>query len=156
MSIGELPVETRSISDICLIGTPQYHALKTLPNDDFMWVHGASFDVSIYTELARVYPDGILPDARWDFFRVVGLEEESLVHHEQSVQPLTFVGNVLPSHGHITTLPQAGGSIYGTHGPFWGGDKDHRGSYSASTSVVSAGKETAPRYLTWHCIMRVR
>ena len=175
MSINELPLETRNINDLMPIGYPTYSFVDTLPNGNFTWVEGQEFDVLELTELAKMYPSGILPDPRWDFFRIVPRDQEVCKQVEQSVQPLTFIGDALPNHQHQAGLKI--NRLYGTDGGFGFGYVDIGGvgfsfrEYVSTcltplTNMVSAGTPTgtiggtggitAPRHMQVYCMMRIK
>ena len=175
MSIGELPVETVNIEFICPIGVPFYYSGMELPSDRYVWVEGQEFDPSDGV-LLKLFPSGFLPDPRYDFFRVVDKSEPTLVKHEQSVQPLTFIGNVLPSHGHTTN--GRGSNYSSSWGAVYANDRARNApginvpgntytftnesvvvATSAGTptgTIGGTGAKTAPQHMDWHCIMRVK
>ena len=170
MSINELPLEVITIDDIVPIGVSMEWYSLILPSDRFVFVSGQEFDVTELTSLAIYYPDGVLPDPRWDFIRYVGIDEIANIHHAQSVQPLTFIGNALPEHNHqktgvVTDHNRNGHNITAARHKSWsqsGGTTVHdviSGTASAGTptgTIGGTGKETAPRYLTAYPIMRIK
>lgn len=105
MSVNELPLETTDINNIVSIGDPIYRMSPILPSDRFGWLEGQEFDVVVFPALAKVYPNGVLPDPRYRYFKVVDkTTDQSGVLIEQSVQPLTFIGDVMSPHTHEYTL----------------------------------------------------
>ena len=160
MSINELPLEVVSLDTLVPVGIPQYYPGDVLPSNRFEWAQGAEFDKEVLVELAKLYPSGFLPDTRYDFFRVVGDNEPALVKHEQSVQPLTFIGNALPNHAHnISTNRDGGDKGSNITSTSTGGNPLTRGTHGASAGtptgkIGGTGAKTAPQHMDWHCIIR--
>ena len=161
MSIAELPLETTSIDELIPIGQTLTWYNKTLPSDKYVFNIGQEFDVLEYEKLAKVYPDGVLPDPRYDFIRYVDPSVEAAnVHVSQSVQPLTFVGNALPAHNHQWNAGRGDGS--GGQTGYYGSGRPIRDSVSSTSAgtpsgrITGTGKETAPRHLTAYSIMRIK
>ena len=156
MSIGELPLETRPIDDIVPIGsTIEWYSL-ILPSDCFVFVEGQEFDILEHTILAKFFPKGILPDPRYDFIRYVPKEELSNIKVEQSVQPLTFVGNP-HTHNYTYTAIISGVPIGRSQGTFkTSNSTGTTTSATVSGKITGTGKETAPRHLTAYAIMRIK
>ena len=161
MSVNELPIESLDINDIVPIGsTIEWYSL-ILPSDRFVFVIGQEFDKVTYDKLAVFFPSGILPDPRYDFIRYTGIENVAGTKVEQSVQPLTFVGNAMAPHLHNGVNTNQG-SIGGVG--FMG--NGYRQSFSRNTVAASAGtpsgritgtgKETAPRHMLVYPIMRIK
>lgn len=156
------------------IGVPIYWPNKELPGPSYAWMLGQTFDKVIYPELAKRYPSGRLPDPRWDFFRIVGTDQQATSRQGQSVQPLSFAGNALPSHQHVdgyrNNVTDHRGFTYGAHhygtqiGYTPAGINSSPSSYGSVTSptspgtpsgsVIGTGNETRPQCMLWHCITR--
>ena len=164
MSILELPLETTSIDELIPIGQTLTWYNKTLPSDKYVFNIGQEFDVLVYEKLAKVYPDGVLPDPRYDFIRYVDPSVEAAnVHVSQSVQPLTFVGVPMEPHSHSYTkyriLKPENGFVGNYNSDFGKYIADVTAAVSAGTpsgTIGGTGKETAPRHLTAYSIMRVK
>lgn len=135
------------------IGVPIYWPSTSVPNG-YLPMHGQAFDKSVYTELAIVYPSGVLPDSRNDYFRVAPNGVAPLSRQSQSVQPLGFVSD---PHAHGTNAT-AYGSIYNGY-ERTSGYPEYRAAasvYSATVTgrITGTGSETRPRSLLWNCITR--
>lgn len=156
MSVNELPLETTSIDELIPIGQTLTWYNKTLPSDKYVFNIGQEFDVLVYEKLAKVYPDGILPDPRYDFIRYVPKEELSNTKVEQSVQPLSFIGN---PHAHTFTYTAivSGYAIGKSQGTFIASNKTGTTtSATVSGKIGGTGKITAPSHTTAYAIMRIK
>ena len=162
MSISELPLETIDISELCLLGVPIYYPKNVLPSDRYVWVEGQEFDIVENPLLAELYPTGVLPDPRYDFFKVVGNDGVALVKEEQSVQPLTFIG---VAHTHQTYTSGRDNGNNGYDGNYTGGVKNpisqrvspyNTAATVATGSIGGTGAKTQPQCMSWYCIMRIR
>ena len=165
MSVNELPIEALDINDIVPIGsTIEWYSL-ILPSDKFVFVIGQEFDKVTYDKLAVFFPSGVLPDPRYDFIRYTGIENVAGTKVEQSVQPLTFVGDALPNHQHTLNTPTywaygGSGGIAFTSGSKRGNVSQYiANGISAGTptgTIGGTGKETAPRHMLVYPIMRIK
>lgn len=109
----EIPAGTKVV-----IHEPQYHAGQLIqslnpecPEGCFV-PHGQAFDTSIYTELAKLFPDGNLPDMR-ECVMVCAGQNEHLTTHEHDVfsagefkDDCAATGN----HSHTITINDPGHS----------------------------------------------
>ena len=163
MSISELPLEVRSINDVVSIGDPIYRMSPILPSPCFDWMTGQEFDVLEYTELAKVYPSGKLPDPRWYFFKVVDVNSGGAGEVVgQSVQHLEFVGDELPVHGHTRKEAKTGS---GTHSePMGGSGVGGRAINTAipitagtpTGKIIGTSDKTAPDHMQVYCMTRIK
>lgn len=113
LKAGEIPAGTKVV-----IHEPQYHAGQLIqslnpecPEGCFV-PHGQAFDTSIYTELAKLFPDGNLPDMR-ECVMVCAGQNEHLTTHEHDVfsagefkDDCAATGN----HSHTITINDPGHS----------------------------------------------
>lgn len=119
LAAGEITSGTKVI-----IHEPQYHAGQLIqslnpecPEGCFV-PHGQAFDTSIYTELAKLFPDGNLPDMRecvmvcagrserteitnHDEYTAGQFKDDQFAEHNHNVS--TTVND--PGHGHTVTDP---------------------------------------------------
>ena len=154
LAAGEITAGTKVV-----IHEPKYHAGQLIqslnpecPEGCFV-PHGQAFDTSIYTELAKLFPDGNLPDMR-ECVMVCAGENEHITIHEHDVfsagefkDDCAAVGNHShtitisdPGHGHSVSDP---GHEHGVSDPGHGhgvSDPGHSHSVSGSTDqVIKAG-----------------
>ena len=158
LAAGEITSGTKVV-----IHEPQYHAGQLIqslnpecPEGCFV-PHGQAFDTNVYTELAKLFPDGNLPDMR-ECVMVCAGENEHITTHEHDVfsacefkDDCAATGNHShtitindPGHGHTVTDPGHG---HGVSDPGHGhgvSDPGHDHSVSGSTdgNVIKPG--TAP------------
>ena len=125
LAAGEITSGTKVV-----IHEPQYHAGQLIqslnpecPEGCFV-PHGQAFDTSIYTELAKLFPDGNLPDMR-ECVMVCAGENEHITTHEHDVfsagefkDDCAAAGNHShtitindPGHGHGVSDPGHGHSV---------------------------------------------
>ena len=155
LAAGEITSGTKVV-----IHEPQYHAGQLIqslnpecPEGCFV-PHGQAFDTSIYTELAKLFPDGNLPDMR-ECVMVCAGENEHITTHEHDVfsacefkDDCAAAGNHShtitindPGHGHGVSDPGHG---HGVSDPGHGhgvNDPGHSHSVSGSTdgNVIKPG-----------------
>ena len=155
LAAGEITAGTKVV-----IHDPKYHAGQLIqslnpecPEGCFV-PHGQAFDTSIYTELAKLFPDGNLPDMR-ECVMVCAGENEHITTHEHDVfiagefkDDCAAVGNHShtitindPGHGHGVSDPGHG---HGVSDPGHGhgiSDPGHSHSVSGSTDgeVIKPG-----------------
>ena len=141
LAAGEITSGTKVV-----IHEPQYHTGQLIqslnpecPEGCFV-PHGQAFDTSIYTELAKLFPDGNLPDMR-ECVMVCAGENEHITTHEHDVfsvcefkDDCAAVGNHShtiaindPGHGHDVSDPGHGHGV---------SDPGHSHSVSGSTDQV--------------------
>ena len=125
LAAGEITSGTKVI-----IHEPQYHAGQLIqslnpecPEGCFM-PHGQAFDTNIYTELAKLFPDGNLPDMRecvmvcagrserteitnHDEYTAGQFKDDQFAEHNHNVS--TTVSD--PGHGHTVTDPGHGHGV---------------------------------------------
>ena len=125
LAAGEITSGTKVV-----IHEPKYHAGQLIqslnpecPEGCFV-PHGQAFDTSIYTELAKLFPDGNLPDMR-ECVMVCAGENEHITTHEHDVfsagefkDDCAATGNHShtitindPGHGHTVTDPGHGHTV---------------------------------------------
>ena len=132
LAAGEITTGTKVV-----IHDPKYHVGQLIqslnpecPEGCFV-PHGQAFDTSIYTELAKLFPDGNLPDMR-ECVMVCAGENEHITTHEHDVfsacefkDDCAAVGN----HSHTIAINDPGHG----HGV---SDPGHSHSVSGSTDTV--------------------
>lgn len=172
MSVSELPIVTVDINKLIPIGDPLYRVNPTLPSEYYGWMEGQEFDVLEYEELAKVYPSGVLPDPRYQFLKIVPRDEVSGLLVEQSVQPLSFIGNALPNHVHLMAIlsgwaargdgyggGQMSRSIGSMGGVGWVNATKLLQASSAGTPsgrIGGTGIKTAPDHMQVYCMCRIK
>ena len=159
LAAGEITSGTKVV-----IHEPQYHTGQLIqslnpecPEGCFI-PHGQTFDTNIYTELAKLFPDGNLPDMR-ECVMVCAGENEHITTHEHDVfsacefkDDCAAAGNHShtitindPGHGHTVTDPGHGHGVsdpghgHGITDPGHGhgvSDPGHSHSVSGSTDAV--------------------
>ena len=138
LAAGEITSGTKVV-----IHEPQYHAGQLIqslnhecPEGCFV-PHGQAFDTSIYTELAKLFPDGNLPDMRecvmvcagrserteitnHDEYTAGQFKDDQFAEHNHNVS--TTVND--PGHGHTVTDPghDHGRGTQNIWGNFWSDD----------------------------------
>ena len=164
LAAGEITSGTKVV-----IHEPQYHTGQLIqslnpecPEGCFV-PHGQAFDTNIYTELAKLFPDGNLPDMR-ECVMVCAGENEHITTHEHDVfsagefkDDCAAAGNHShtitindPGHGHTVTDPGHGHGVsdpghgHGVGDPGHGhsiDDPGHSHSVSGSTdgNVIKPG-----------------
>ena len=166
LAAGEITAGTKVV-----IHSPIYHAGQLIqslnpecPEGCFV-PHGQAFDTSIYTELAKLFPDGNLPDMRECVMVCAGQNEHITTHEHDVFSACEFkddcaaTGNHShtitindPGHGHGVSDPGHGHSVsdpghgHSVSDPGHGhsvSDPGHSHSVSGSTDdVIKPG--TAP------------
>ena len=150
LAAGEITAGTKVV-----IHDPKYHAGQLIqslnpecPEGCFV-PHGQAFDTSIYTELAKLFPDGNLPDMR-ECVMVCAGENEHITTHEHDVfSACEFKDDcaAVGSHSHTITINDPGhghgvsdpGHGQGVSDPGHGhgvSDPGHSHSVSGSTEPV--------------------
>lgn len=144
LKAGEITPGTRVV-----IHKPKYHAGQLIqslnhecPEGCFV-PHGQPFDTNIYEELAKVFPDGVLPDLRECVLVCAGRSERTeIINHDeytagqfkddQFAEHNHNVSSTVtdPGHGHTVTDPGHG------HGVI---DPGHVHRVSISTCGTDAG-----------------
>ena len=162
LAAGEITSGTKVV-----IHEPQYHAGQLIqslnpecPEGCFV-PHGQAFNTSIYTELAKLFPDGNLPDMR-ECVMVCAGENEHIATHEHDVfsacefkDDCAAAGNHShtitindPGHGHGVSDPGHSHSVSGsTDGqvikpgpsPLAGGNQANTGLVIAVDSIGISG-----------------
>lgn len=150
LAAGEITSGTKVV-----IHEPQYHTGQLIqslnpecPEGCFV-PHGQAFDTNIYTELAKLFPDGNLPDMRECVMVCAGQNEHITTHEHDVFSACEFkddcaaTGNHShtitindPGHGHGVSDPGHG---HGVSDPGHGHDVDdpgHSHSVSGSTETV--------------------
>ena len=150
LAAGEITSGTKVV-----IHEPQYHTGQLIqslnpecPEGCFV-PHGQAFDTNIYTELAKLFPDGNLPDMRECVMVCAGKNEHITTHEHDVFSACEFkddcaaAGNHShtitindPGHGHTVTDPGHG---HGVSDPGHGhgiSDPGHSHSVSGSTDPV--------------------
>ena len=159
LAAGEITSGTKVV-----IHEPQYHTGQLIqslnpecPEGCFV-PHGQAFDTSIYTELAKLFPDGNLPDMRECVMVCAGKNEHITTHEHDVFSACEFkddcaaAGNHShtitindPGHGHTVTDPGHGHGVsdpghgHGVSDPGHGhgiSDPGHSHSVSGSTDPV--------------------
>ena len=125
LKAGEITPGTRVV-----VHKPKYHAGQLIqslnhecPEGCFV-PHGQSFDTSIYEELAKVFPGGVLPDLRECVLVCAGRSERTeIINHDeytagqfkddQFAEHNHNVSSTVtdPGHGHTVTDPGHGHSV---------------------------------------------
>lgn len=149
---------------IPMIGMPFYWPIDKMPNlifpelsgMSFAKMNGASFNASLFPNLAKVFPSLVLPDTRGEFIRV--WDDGRGIDSQRDM--LSTQADSLKSHGHrfIGTNGTAGGSsvlaiqnnasdilTYGINQP------------DSSTKIAieaTGGNETRPRNIAFSFIVR--
>ena len=113
LAAGEITSGTKVV-----IHEPQYHAGQLIqslnpecPEGCFV-PHGQAFDTSIYTELAKLFPDGNLPDMRECVMVCAGRSERTEITNHDEYTAGQFKDDQFAEHNHIvsTTVNDPGHS----------------------------------------------
>ena len=109
LAAGEITAGTKVI-----IHEPQYHAGQLIqslnpecPEGCFV-PHGQAFDTSIYTELAKLFPDGNLPDMRECVMVCAGKNEHITTHEHDIFNVCEFKDDCAVKHSHLITVNDPG------------------------------------------------
>ena len=105
LKAGEITPGTRVV-----VHKPKYHAGQLIqslnhecPEGCFV-PHGQLFDTSIYEELAKVFPDGKLPDLRECVLVCAGQNEHITTHEHDVFNAGEFKDDCAAAGGHIHTI----------------------------------------------------
>lgn len=111
LAAGEITSGTKVV-----IHEPQYHVGQLIqslnpecPEGCFV-PHGQAFDTSIYTELAKLFPDGNLPDMRECVMVCAGQNEHITTHEHDVFSAGEFKDDfaAIGGHSHIITINDPG------------------------------------------------
>ena len=109
LAAGEITSGTKVV-----IHEPQYHAGQLIqslnpecPEGCFV-PHGQAFDTSIYTELAKLFPDGNLPDMRECVMVCAGQNTHITTHEHDVFDAGEFKDDCAIKHSHIITITDPG------------------------------------------------
>ena len=109
LAAGEITSGTKVV-----IHEPQYHAGQLIqslnpdcPEGCFV-PHGQAFDTSIYTELAKLFPDGNLPDMRECVMVCAGQNEHITTHKHDVFNAGEFKDDCAIKHSHKITVTDPG------------------------------------------------
>ena len=158
LKAGEITPGTRVV-----VHRPKYHAGQLIqslnhecPEGCFV-PHGQLFDTSIYEELAKVFPDGKLPDLRECVLVCAGRSERTeIINHDeyaagqfkddQFAEHNHNVSSTVsdPGHGHTVTDPGHGHGVSDPGHGHSASDPGHshgRGTYEITGKIKYLGKE---------------
>ena len=109
LAAGEITSGTKVV-----IHEPQYHAGQLIqslnpecPEGCFV-PHGQAFDTSIYTELAKLFPDGNLPDMRECVMVCAGQNTHITTHKHDVFNAGEFKDDCAIKHSHTITVTDPG------------------------------------------------
>ena len=109
LAAGEITSGTKVV-----IHEPQYHAGQLIqslnpecPEGCFV-PHGQTFDTSIYTELAKLFPDGNLPDMRECVMVCAGQNTHITTHEHDVFDAGEFKDDCAIKHSHTITITDPG------------------------------------------------
>ena len=111
LAAGEIAAGTKVI-----IHEPKYHAGQLIqslnPNcpEGCFAPHGQEFDTSIYEELAKVFPSGVLPDMRECVLVCAGENTHITTHEHDVFNAGEFKDDCAISHTHTVTVNDPGHS----------------------------------------------
>ena len=119
LAAGEITSGTKVI-----IHEPQYHAGQLIqslnpecPEGCFV-PHGQAFDTSIYTELAKLFPDGNLPDMRECVMVCAGRSERTEITNHDEYTAGQFKDDQFAEHNHnVSTTVNDPGHSHGVTDP---------------------------------------
>ena len=105
LKAGEITPGTRVV-----VHNPKYHAGQLIqslnpecPEGCFV-PHGQSFDTTVYTELAKVFPGGVLPDLRECVLVCAGQNEHITTHEHDVFNAGEFKDDCAAAGGHTHTI----------------------------------------------------
>ena len=105
LKAGEITSGTRVV-----VHNPKYHAGQLIqslnpecPEGCFV-PHGQSFDTTVYTELAKVFPGGVLPDLRECVLVCAGQNEHITTHEHDVFNAGEFKDDCAAVGGHTHTI----------------------------------------------------
>ena len=109
LKAGEISTGTKVV-----IHEPKYHAGQLIqslnpecPEGCFV-PHGQAFDTSIYEELAKLFPNGILPDMRECVLVCAGQNEHITTHEHDVFSACEFKDDCAIKHSHEITVADPG------------------------------------------------
>lgn len=109
LAAGEITAGTRVV-----IHEPKYHAGQLIqslnpecPEGCFV-PHGQAFNTSIYEELAKVFPSGVLPDMRECVLVMAGQNEHITTHAHDVFAAGEFKDDCAVEHSHTITITDPG------------------------------------------------
>lgn len=109
LKAGEISAGTRVV-----IHNPQYHPGQLIqslnpecPEGCFV-PHGQAFNTSIYEELAKVFPSGVLPDMRECVLVMAGQNEHITTHAHDVFAAGEFKDDCAVEHSHTITVTDPG------------------------------------------------
>ena len=109
LKAGEISTGTKVV-----IHEPKYHAGQLIqslnpecPEGCFV-PHGQAFDTSIYEELAKLFPNGILPDTRECVLVCAGQNEHITTHEHDVFSAGEFKDDCSVKHSHEITVSDPG------------------------------------------------
>ena len=109
LKAGEISTGTKVV-----IHEPKYHAGQLIqslnpdcPEGCFV-PHGQTFDTSIYEELAKVFPSGVLPDMRECVMVCAGQNEHITTHEHDVFNAGEFKDDCAIKHSHTITVTDPG------------------------------------------------
>ena len=119
LAAGEITSGTKVV-----IHEPQYHAGQLIqslnpecPEGCFV-PHGQAFDTSIYTELAKLFPDGNLPDMRECVMVCAGRSERTEITNHDEYTAGQFKDDQFAEHSHnVSTTVNDPGHSHGVTDP---------------------------------------
>lgn len=109
LAAGEITAGTQVV-----IHEPKYHAGQLIqslnPNcpEGCFVPHGQAFDTSIYEELAKVFPSGVLPDMRECVMVCAGKNEHITTHEHDVFNAGEFKDDCVVKHSHEITITDPG------------------------------------------------
>lgn len=109
LKAGEISTGTKVV-----IHEPKYHAGQLIqslnpecPEGCFI-PHGQAFDTSIYEELAKIFPSGVLPDMRECVLVCAGQNEHITTHEHDVFNAGEFKDDCAIKHSHTITVTDPG------------------------------------------------
>lgn len=109
LKAGEISTGTKVV-----IHEPKYHAGQLIqslnpecPEGCFV-PHGQTFDISIYEELAKIFPSGVLPDMRECVLVCAGQNEHITTHEHDVFSAGEFKDDCAIKHSHEITVTDPG------------------------------------------------
>ncbi len=148
LAAGEITSGTKVV-----IHEPQYHAGQLIqslnpecPEGCFV-PHGQAFDTSIYTELAKLFPDGNLPDMRECVMVCAGRSERTEITNHDEYTAGQFKDDQFAEHNHSFTPSGSVTSTFtGTAGTVNVSGGNHRHIYNVFTNAAQPHGMGSPDY----------
>lgn len=136
LAAGEITSGTKVV-----IHEPQYHAGQLIqslnpecPEGCFV-PHGQAFDTSIYTELAKLFPDGNLPDMRECVMVCAGRSERTEITNHDEYTAGQFKDDQFAEHNHnVSTTVTDPGHGHTVTDP---GHSHGRGTYEITGHLIN-------------------